>query len=404
MESLGVGPAWNLVENLTVGSIGATEPRQATHWEGRSVLKRMLRGTLAALVVLATGALLAPAAMAASDAPGAVYTLTNSPAGNAVLVYGRGGDGSLTPAGSFATGGAGSGAGLGSQNAVIVSDNQQWLFAVNAGSNSISSFRIRPGQRLELVDTAPSGGSMPTSVTFHEGLLYVLNAGVPNNVTGFRVADDGTLTPLPDSTRPLSADSTSPAQVGFDDEGTTVIVTERATNLVDTYTVGSDRTLTGPLVHPSAGPTPFGFAVDKRNTLFVSEAGTGGGASSYRVGADGSLTPVSSMVMTGQRAACWAVVTNNGRYGYVTNAGTGNISGFRIGRDGSAALLNADGVTAVTGGNPTDAAVSNDSRFLYALVNATNSIAVFAIGVDGSLTPRASLTGNPAGLAGLAAY
>ncbi len=368
------------------------------------MLQRTLRGTLAALVVLATVALFAPGAIAFSDTAGAVYVLTNSPAGNAVLVYGRGGDGSLTPAGSFATGGTGSGAGLGSQNAVTVSDDHRWLFAVNAGSNSISSFRIRPGQILELVGTAPSGGSMPTSVAFHRGLLYVLNAGVPNNVTGFAVTGDGALTPLPDSSRPLSAASTSPAQVGFDDEGTAVIVTERATNRVDTYTVGSDGRLTGPFVHPSAGPTPFGFAVDKRNTLFVSEAGAGGGASSYRVGADGSLALVSSMVMTGQRAACWAVVTKNGRYGYVTNAGTGNISGFAIGQDGSASLLNADGVTAVTGGNPTDVGVSADSHFLYALVNTTNSIAVLAIGADGSLEPLPSLTGNPAGLTGLAAY
>jgi 6-phosphogluconolactonase len=368
------------------------------------VLQRILRGTLAALVVLATVALFAPGAIAFSDTAGAVYVLTNSPAGNAVLVYGRGGDGSLTPAGSFATGGAGSGAGLGSQNAVTVSDDHQWLFAVNAGSNSISSFRIRPGQVLELVGTAPSGGSMPTSVAFHRGLLYVLNAGVPNNVTGFAVTGDGALTPLPDSTRPLSAAATSPAQVGFDDEGTTVIVTERATNRVDTYTVGSDGRLTGPFVHPSAGPTPFGFAVDKRNTLFVSEAGAGGGASSYRIGADGSLALMSSMVMTGQRAACWAVVTKNGRYGYVTNAGTGNISGFAIGQDGSASLLNADGVTAVIGGNPTDVGVSVDSHFLYARVNTTNSIAVLAIGADGSLEPLPSLTGNPTGLAGLVAY
>jgi 6-phosphogluconolactonase len=157
-------------------------------------------------------------------------------------------------------------------------------------------------------------------------------------------------------------------------------------------------------VHASAGPTPFGFAVDKRNTLFVSEAGAGGGASSYQVGADGSLAPVSSMVMTGQRAACWAVVTKNGRFGYVTNAGTGNISGFAIGQDGSASLLDADGVTAVTGGNPTDAAVSHDGRFLYALVNATNSIAAYTIGADGALAPLPESTGNPSGLAGLAAY
>jgi 6-phosphogluconolactonase (cycloisomerase 2 family) len=98
------------------------------------------------------------------------------------------------------------------------------------------------------------------------------------------------------------------------------------------------------------------------------------------------------------------VVTNNGRYGYVTNAGTGNMSGFAIAQDGSASLLNADGVTAVTGGNPTDVAVSHNSRYLYALINALNQIAVFEIGADGSLTPRAPLTGVPASLAGLAGF
>jgi hypothetical protein len=80
----------------------------------------------------------------ASDAPGAVYALTNDPAGNAVLVYDRAADGSLTAAGAYATGGAGSAAGLGSQGAVIVSDDRRWLFAANTGSNSISSFRIHP--------------------------------------------------------------------------------------------------------------------------------------------------------------------------------------------------------------------------------------------------------------------
>jgi 6-phosphogluconolactonase (cycloisomerase 2 family) len=335
--------------------------------------------------------------------PGAVYTLTNRPDGNAVLVYARGADGSITLAGSYATGGAGTGSGLGSQSAVILSDGHQWLFAVNAGSNSISSFQILPDQVLELVSTVPSGGSMPTSLAFYNGLLYVLNAGVPNNITGFTVANDGSLAQLPDSTRPLSAEATDPAQVSFNKTGTVVIVTEKATNVIDTYAVGNDGRLIGPIVHPSAGPVPFGFALDNQNTLFVSEAGGGGGASTYRVGGDGSLTPVSSNVMTGQRAACWAAVTKNGRYGYVTNAGTGNISGFAIGADGSATLLNADGVTAVTGGNPTDIALSIDSHFLYVLVTATSSIARFAIGADGSLESLTQV-GTPSGLAGLAGY
>jgi 6-phosphogluconolactonase (cycloisomerase 2 family) len=74
---------------------------------------------------------------------------------------------------------------------VILSDDHQWLFAVNAGSDSIASFRIRPGQGLELVSTVPSGGSMPISLAFYNGLLYALNAGIPNNVTGFTVAAMG---------------------------------------------------------------------------------------------------------------------------------------------------------------------------------------------------------------------
>jgi 6-phosphogluconolactonase (cycloisomerase 2 family) len=368
------------------------------------MLRSTTRAVAATLAVIATAALsLVGGAAASADAPGAVYALTNSPAGNAVVAYDRGADGSLSPARSYQTGGAGTGTGLGSQGSVIVSDDHRLLFAVNAGSNSISSFRIRP-DGLELADTAASRGSTPTSVAFHQGLLYVLNAGVPNNVSGFTVDREGEITPLAGSARPLSADSTAPAQVDFSDDGSAVIVTERATNRIDTFAVGAGGLLSGPAVHASAGPTPFGFAVGKRNTLFVSEAGAGGGASSYRIGADAALTPVSAMVMTGQRAACWAVVTKNGRYGYVTNAGTGNISGFAIGPDGSASLLDADGVTAVTGGNPTDAAVSHDGRYLYARVAARSEIAVLRIGSDGSLQALPALAETPAGLAGLAAF
>lgn len=108
--------------------------------------------------------------------------------------------------------------------------------------------------------------------------------------------------------------------------------------------------------------------------------------------------------MTGQRAACWAVTTKNGRYGHVTNAGTGNISGFAIGENSESTLLNADGVTAVTGGNPIDAALSNNSRFLYARVSALSQIAIYRIASDGSLQALPPLTGTQAGLAGLAAY
>jgi 6-phosphogluconolactonase (cycloisomerase 2 family) len=328
--------------------------------------------------------------------------LSNSPAGNAVVAFDRHADGSLVPAGTFATGGLGSGAGLGSQGAIIISDDHRLVFVVNAGSATISSFRKGP-DGLALADQVPSGGTLPTSLAYRHGLLYVLNAGTPNQLAGFTVSAHGRMTPIPGSTRPLSAAQTAPAQVGFSTDGDTLIVTERATNVVDTYRVDELGLLDGPYVHPSAGPTPFGFALNHRGTLLVSEAGAGGGASTYRV-QDGNLAPASSMLMTGQRAACWAVITTNGRFGYVSNAGTGNISGFALDEDGTASLLNADGVTAVTGGNPTDMSLSQDGRLLYVRVQARNEIVILSLEQDGALTTLPFAAAIPAGAGGLAAY
>jgi 6-phosphogluconolactonase len=336
-----------------------------------------------------------------ADDTGAVFTLTNSPSGNAVVAYGRAADGTLSPAGTFASGGAGTGTGLNSQDAIVVTADRRFVLAVNAGSDSISVFRIRHDV-LQLVETESSGGVRPTSIAVRNGLVVVLNTGEPNNITGFELSPAGQLTQIPGFTRPLSAAQTAPAQVGFSHDGDTIIVTERATNRLSAFSFDGGG-LEGPFVTSSAGPTPFGFASGARNILFVSEAGAGGGASTYRVSGT-ALDAVSSAIMTGQRAACWAVMTPNGRFGYVTNAGTGNISGFAIAPDGSAALLNLDGVTAVTGGNPTDMAVSLDGRYLYARVANLSSIAVFGIGADGSLTALPSLTGTAAGLAGLAGF
>ena len=163
---------------------------------------------LVLLVVALCAALFAVPAMANSGQDN-VYTLTNSAAGNSVLVFDRDADGSLTAAGSVASGGLGSGSGLGSQGAVVLDDHAHLLFAVNAGSDSVSSFAVTK-DGLELVDTAPSGGDLPISLTYDHGLLYVLNAGTPNSISGLRVDHDGDLSTLAGSTRPLSAPQTGP--------------------------------------------------------------------------------------------------------------------------------------------------------------------------------------------------
>jgi 6-phosphogluconolactonase len=371
---------------------------------------------LLGVAVLGATALLMPAPPGASSpsenrgaAVGAVYTLTNSVAGNAVAVFDRRADGSLVPAGTFLTGGQGTGAGLGSQGALVMSDDREWLFAVNAGSDDVSVLAI-DRNRLTLVDRIASGGDLPISLTAHENLLYVLNGGGTGSITGFSVSEDGKLSPLPGSTRPLSSSASGPAQVQFSPDGDVLVVTEKATSQIITYTVDDDGLPAGPVAHPSAGQTPFGFAFDKRGHLIVSEAFGGApgqsAASSYAVSPQGHVQLVSGSIPTGQTAACWVVVTRNGRYAYTANAGSGSVTGYGIGRDGSLSRLAADGRSGVTGAGsaPIDMAVSHNSRYLYALNSGSRSVAAFRVRADGSLIPAGSSSGLLAGMVGLAAW
>jgi 6-phosphogluconolactonase (cycloisomerase 2 family) len=364
------------------------------------MMKRLIRLSLPGL---ALAALLASATTASADissaSPGAVYTLTNSPAGNAVLAFSRAADGTLTAQGSFATGGNGSGSALGSQGALVLSDDGRRLFAVNAGSNSISLFDVGPGG-IALKDTVASGGSTPISLTVHGSVLYVLNAGGSGSISGFAVGKD-TLEPIAGSTRPLGTGSAGPAQVQFSPQGDLLVVTEKASSTIDTYPVGDGGLAGAPVATPSAGGTPFGFDFDNRGHLLVSEAA--GSASSYDVTTAGA-TAVSGAVATHQGAPCWLVATKNGRYAYAANAGGGSISGFAVGQDGSLTLLDPTGVTASlgAGSHPLDEAVSGDGRYLYDLADGAHLIGGFRIAADGSLAAAGSVA-VPAGAAGIAA-
>ena len=199
-------------------------------------LSRRARTLLASLAIVGGGIALTTPIAEAANSNGAVYVLSNQPTGNDVLVFARHADGTLSAPVSVGTGGNGTGGGLGSQGAVVLDGSGRHLYAVNAGSNSITSFRVRPNG-LERVGVVDSGGVMPTSIAVDGDLVYVLNAGGAGLITGF-TAHDGDLEPIAGSTRPLSAAATAPAQVSFTPDGEQLIVTERATKKIDVYDVG----------------------------------------------------------------------------------------------------------------------------------------------------------------------
>jgi 6-phosphogluconolactonase len=363
-------------------------------------MRTAIRAVLSAILAVAALAVAAGPAMASGK--GDVFTSTNGASGNRVLAFDRTGNGALKPAGSFPTGGNGTGAGLGNQGALALAKGR-FLYVVNAGSDNISAFKMR-ARGLKLVDITPSGGDQPISLTIHRGLLYALNAG-SGTISGFTRANNGGLTPLASSTEPLAG--SGPAQVEFSNDGDVLVVTNKDTNTIDTFVVGADGTPGPAQSQPSEGDTPFGFAFDRRDHLIVSEAfGGAPGASavsSYSLDASGLLATISASVPDHQAAACWIVVTKNGRFTYTTNTGSGSISSYFVGQDGSLGLLEQVAAATGAGSAPTDMALSSSSRLLFTLLPGTGEVASHRVAGDGGLTAVDQVGGVPGSASGLAA-
>ena len=366
------------------------------------------------LVMLAIGAGLPARSNAETQGgTGAVFVMTNAAAGNEIIAYKRNADGSLEQRRHFSTGGRGSGGvtdPLGSQGSLTLTQDRSFLLAVNAGSGSISVFRVL-GARLALVDRVPCGGSEPVGVAQHGNLVYVVNAGGSSNVTGFRLDGNGKLRPIPHSIAFLTTGNSGPGSLSFSPDGQFLLVTEKLTNRIDAFHVQLDGTL-GPIVVTAAvGPGTFAVAFAPNGAALVSETGPAGGnnasaISSYAALPNGTLSPISTSVPTQGAATCWQAVTPDGRFVYTSNSATSTISGFAIGTDGAlTALPGTIAATLPSGSTNLDTAISSDGKFLYTLDSGTGLVSIFGINADGSLTSVGDADGLSvaAGFNGIAA-
>jgi 6-phosphogluconolactonase len=374
--------------------------------------------TLAAGLLL----LLVPAAASAqpstspmSHAPpvgsgGLVFTMSNAVSGNVVWAFHIGRGGALIPVGHFATQGKGSGASLADAGAVTLTSDHRYLLVVNAGSNTVSIFRVHSANSgklvLTLTDQVSSRGVGPASVTVHGSVVYVLNEGnatTPGGIAGFWLADHGLLLPLPHARQPLSTSgATAAAQVGFNPAGTVLVVTEENTNQIDTYRVNAQGIAQTPTFTTSNGTTPYGFSFDPRGALIVSDAASGA-LTSYAVASSGALTVVSGSVPDGQLAPCWVAVAHGGKLAYTSDAHGSKISSYSVGKGGTLTLL--AGVAATTGTADTDMAVGGShGQYLLVLDAGAAEIQEFRIGSTGGLTLLYTVSALPSASEGLAAF
>ena len=377
-------------------------------------------------LLAASGAGASSATVSKVAGVGAVYTQTNDPAANSVVVFNRLANGKLQKRQVVSTGGKGSvqsvGCGpncpiLDSQTAVVVSENGKLVFAVNAGSNTVTSFRETPAG-LKRISQVASGGSMPESLALHGSKLYVLNVATENangttgNIYGLRVSPSGGLTPIGSSRTLANAappdHSADPRAIGFKRNGKVLVVTEIAGGFmgpgapgrIDTFVVGADGKAGPAVSHPSAQPFPFGFEFDNRGHMVVTNildptAGTTtiGSVTSYNVSDAGVVTALDTK-SAGGILPCWVVITNDGRFAYVVNTGAGQpapVTYFSLSRSGvltprSPAAASRPGQFART-----DAALSRDSKFLYVLApsvgpGAPSSIDAYRLAANGRMT------------------
>jgi 6-phosphogluconolactonase (cycloisomerase 2 family) len=373
--------------------------------EGESLVKAFARFVPAAAAAVAVAAFAAPAASAATNSAadqgfrdgGAVFALTDNTAGNAVAAYHRAANGTLTPAGTYATGGLGGvlpGSVVdhtASQGALAYDQARGLLIAVNPGSSTISVFYV-DGDRLRLSQVLSSGGDFPVSVTVHGDRAYVLNALGGGSLAGFRI-DDRRLAPLPGSYRALglgttaaSAFTKTPGQVTFSPDGRQLLVTTKAaTNDVDVFSVGWDGRLSAaPTVTSLPGDVPFAAVFDHAGHMVLVEAGPSAIAT-FRLSPGGGLTQLDA-ADTGQVAACWVV--RAGQFVYTSNAGSGSLSGYGTSWSGA---LTALGNTSTDAGT-VDAASAAGGQFVYAQTGKAGIVDEFSVAANGALTAIGSVT------------
>jgi 6-phosphogluconolactonase (cycloisomerase 2 family) len=338
-----------------------------------------------------------------------VFVQTDSPAGNEIVSYQRSVTGSLQQPQTFTTGGDGAVAAgsavdpLASQSSLTLADGGRVLLAVNAGSDSVSVFRVF-GADLVLSQVVPSGGEFPSSIAVSGNLVYVMNAGGTGTLQGFYLLGNA-LRPIAGSTSSLGLSNTNPpffldapGQVGFTPNGQQLIVTTKNSgSSIDVYSVSSSGLLSSaPTVNAAAGPVPFGFTFDQAGHLIMTQAG-GSQLTQYSIAPDGTLTALGT-VNDGQAALCW-ISTADG-YFYGSNAGSANVSQFSETSTGALSLV---GVAAVTDSGATDSSPSSDGQYLYVENGGGGTVDEYQIGAGGSLTEIGRITGLPAPMEGIAA-
>jgi 6-phosphogluconolactonase (cycloisomerase 2 family) len=345
----------------------------------------------------------------AQDYTGAVYAGTDGQT-NGLVAYGQKADGTLAFIGDYLSGGAGGRLNTGgpidpliSAHSVLNVDNR-FVLQVNAGSNTVSSFRVNKDFSLTLVSVVPSGGFGPDTIVERDGVVYVANVSSDGVYTGppDQVGDidafelnleTGHLQEIPGSKRQLLGRPSDLAVggsgrslvVSIYNAGSTAISDSAATAELESFAIVRPGFLTPSPVSTITStqrnnvqernlPSAIGIAIRElpgHEVVVVTESreflanGQPASLSQFQTGSVSTFdlndfgflrpisldVPTSSQITTGptntSTSSCWISFDKDGQTFLVVSASSSIISSFRLNEDGSVEEIDSRAATGV---------------------------------------------------------
>ena len=339
------------------------------------------------LLLVALSALTASAPAAAACGPGQVYTETNDPAGNQLLVFRAKANGLLTQTQAVGAGGLGIGEHIPSGGSVTVSADGCRVAAVNVASGAFAVFDVSPAGRVSFAGSAASGGAHAISLAIRGSLIAVLstNEGGPTVIQTFTVAGHR-VTPVPGSLQAVGPGVIDGGQIAFSARGRYLVVSTRKSQSIATFRVDAGVPTPAESLPLTSGDWPYGFAIDARNHVVLSAfslSTAGGSYSSYQLTQAGGITTVTASATDSSKGACWVAMLPDGAYAWGSSADLPALVTMSVSKTGAIAITAA----ADTGGvSIRDIAIAPSGRFLYALQPDGKDIRVYRVGAKGALT------------------
>jgi len=412
--------------------------------------------TLSGLVALASAAPLAPRASSKSPSKamgstvsmnssalnlnnpaGAAYFITNEPTGNFIVAANINTDGTLTLATATATGGLGQHGndggvngpdGLFSQGSIKANAASNLLAAVNPGSNTISLFQIdanTPSSLTALGAPVGSGGEFPMSLTFNKAgsMLCALNGGAINGVACFNVDAQLGLVPVPNSSRSLGLNQTTPAtgpagsasHLIFSEDQSTLFAAVKSnpdanfTGFIAAWDIQADGSLSSnftTIAPPSGGGLQFAMTSiqGQSNSLFVADAAVGIDVIDLSQGAGRAAqsSATTSLAVEGQGAVCWTSFSNKTGSFFVSDIKTSLVTEVAVDNNLKPSIVKQ--YETATGAGTIDLEVGSTSGNDFLYVNQANATAiqVMSLPAQGQATKLQTLDiAGPASAVGL---